>query len=94
MLLVGQRYPRATAWTYSTTSKVDMQPWRFGIPCAITLLSCVVGLYLLFSPIGLVGGISTLFWPLICILVVINIVSWVLSYRRETNVLKVGDFSD
>lgn len=94
MLLVGQRYPRATAWTYSTTSKVDMQPWRFGIPCAITLLSCVVGLYLLFSQIGLVGGISTLFWPLICILVVINIVSWVLSYRRETNVLKVGNFSD
>jgi SSS family solute:Na+ symporter len=54
-----------------------MEPWRFRIPCAATLLSCVVALYLLFSPIGLVGGLSNSFWPLIMLLTVGNGALWV-----------------
>ena len=81
MLVVGIRYPRAAVWTYSTSHKVDLQPWRFARPCAVTLVSCVIGLYLLFSPIGLVGGISTLFWFATSALIVANMAVWVLAYK-------------
>ena len=81
MLVVGIRYPRAAVWTYSTSHKVDLQPWRFARPCAVTLISCVIGLYLLFSPIGLVGGISTLFWFATSALIVANMAVWVLAYK-------------
>lgn len=81
MLMVGVRYPRTTAWTYSSTHKVDMQPWRFAAPCAVTLVSCVIGLYLLFSPIGLVGGISTFFWLAIGALIIANMAAWLSAYN-------------
>jgi len=81
MLVVGIRYPRAAVWTYSTSHKVDLQPWRFARPCAVTLISCVIGLYLLFSPIGLVGGISTLFWFATSVLIVANMAVWVLANK-------------
>ena len=81
MLVVGMRYPRAAVWTYSTSHKVDLQPWRFAGPCAVTLISCVIGLYLLFSPIGLVGGISTLFWFATSALIVANMAVWVLANK-------------
>ena len=55
---------------------VDLTPWRYAIPCAGTLLSCVVGLYLLFSPIGLVGGVSALFLPLLAALAMANLALW------------------
>lgn len=81
MLVVGMRYPRAAVWTYSTSHKVDLQPWCFARPCAVTLISCVIGLYLLFSPIGLVGGISTLFWFATSALIVANMAVWVLANK-------------
>lgn len=81
MLVVGIRYPRAAVWTYSTSHKVDLQPWRFAGPCAVTLMSCVIGLYLLFSPIGLVGGISLLFWFATSALIVANMAVWVLANK-------------
>jgi SSS family solute:Na+ symporter len=56
---------------------VDLTPWRYAIPCAFTLMSCVVALYVLFSPIGLVGGLSAAFWPLMLSLLAVNIVVWV-----------------
>ena len=76
LLATGYFKPRAEAWRYSTTHLVPMQPWRFRIPCAATLLSCVVALYLLFSPIGLVGGLSNSFWPLIVLLTMGNGALW------------------
>ena len=76
LLVVGHLHPRAELWTYSTIHKVDMQPWPYAVPCAVTLMSCVVALYLLFSSIGLVGGLSNLFWPLIFALILLNVVNW------------------
>jgi SSS family solute:Na+ symporter len=76
LLAVGHFYPRTELWSYSTTHKVDMQPWAYAVPCAVTLMSCVVALYLLFSPIGIVGGLSDFFWPLIASLFGINILFW------------------
>ena len=76
MLIAGSVRPTKQDWQYSATSAVDMTPWRLAIPVSITLLSLVVLLYLLFSPVGLVGGISALFWPLAGALVALNLVAW------------------
>ena len=81
MLWVGMRYPRGEDWTYSSNHRVNMQPWRFAVPCAVTLFSSVIALYLLFSPVGLVGGIGTIFWTAISALIALNIVSWARAYR-------------
>ncbi len=83
MLVIGRLYPRHEAWTFKPSDKIDLQRWRYAIPCAVTLASSVVGLYLLFSPIGLVNGISVAFWPLILILVGINMVLWWRGAREQ-----------
>ena len=76
MLVIGYVFPVSTPWTYKNIEKVDMQPWRLGVPCATTLVSCVIGLYLLFSPVGIVGGLSQLFLPLVGGLIAVNIAVW------------------
>ena len=76
MLLVGHYRPTAESWTYERSHAVDMQPWHYAIPCSVSLMSCVVGLYLLFSPVGVVGGFSALFVPLIGCLVALNVFLW------------------
>jgi len=76
MLVIGYVFPVSTPWTYKNNEKVDMQPWRLGVPCATTLVSCVIGLYLLFSPVGIVGGLSQLFLPLVGGLIAVNIAVW------------------
>lgn len=81
MLFVGMRYPRGENWTYSSNHKVDMQSWVFAVPCAVSLLSSVIALYLLFSPVGLVGGIGPIFWAAISTLIVFNIAAWARAYR-------------
>lgn len=76
MLAVGYWRPRAELWTYTTVSRVDMSPWALAVPCAVTLFSCVVALYLTFSPLGLVGGGSTLYGPILGLLLVMNAAIW------------------
>ena len=82
MLLVGHFFPREETWTFHKKELVDLTPWRFAIPCAATLLSCVVGVYLLFSPVGLVNGLSALFSPLIILLFFVNCIIWYLYSRN------------
>ncbi len=53
-----------------------MSPWALAGPCAVTLFSCVVALYLTFSPLGLVGGGSTLYGPILGLLLVMNAAIW------------------
>ena len=60
-----------------------MDPWVYRMPCAVTLLSCVIALYLVFSPIGLVGGLSQVFWPLLWVVVIVNIGVWWRSVARN-----------
>jgi solute:Na+ symporter, SSS family len=76
MLAIGLWRPRVKAWEYTTSSKVNMQPWRFAAPCAVTLLSCVVCLYVTFSPLGLVGGGSPLMTPVLIVLTLFNLTLW------------------
>ena len=82
MLLIGYLIPRETLWIFRKKDLVDLTPWKYAFPCAVSLLSCVVGVYLLFSPIGLVDGISNYFAPLIALLIGLNSITW---YRYATN---------
>ncbi|MEL7283252.1 MAG: solute:sodium symporter family transporter, partial [Pseudomonadota bacterium] len=78
MLTAGKIAPRETAWVAPKIAKVDLTPWRFARPVAFTLLSCVVGLYLVFSPIGFANGEIELGFMLANIaLLAANIIVWV-----------------
>ena len=76
MLAAGRLRPRAEPWQYVRRDLVDLTPWRYAKPVAFTLLSAVVFLYLLFSQVGLVDGLSTAFWPAVAVLVGINALVW------------------
>ena len=82
MLTIGYLKPRLVPWSYTAQNLVDMTPWRYALPCAASLMSAVIGLYLLFSPVGLVDGITNLFWGLITALVFANIAVWWWSSRQ------------
>lgn len=84
MLLMGYRKP-AHKVRVMHTPPVDMTPWPHAKACAVTLLSCVVGLYCLFSPLGLVasGGIGLGFGAVMATLLVINAVVWQQSVRAH-----------
>ncbi len=82
MLVIGNISPRETPWEYVRRDLVDLTPWRFALPVAFTLLSAVVFLYLLFSPVGLVDGVRGLFWALVGGLVLVNLGVWFLGMRR------------
>ena len=86
MLLIGYLLPRETMWTFRKKELVDLTPWKYAPPCAVSLLSCVVGVYLLFSPIGLVDGMSAYFVPLVALLIILNSITW---YRYATKVESV-----
>lgn len=80
MVWAGQSAPRATPWKFQRNEKVDLTPWHFARPVAFTLLSCVVGLYLLFSPIGLASGaLGAVFYGAMAVLVVANAAVWVMT---------------
>lgn len=63
MLTIGKLYPMATPWHFTPKAEVNMTPWRYAIPCAIVLVGLIATLYLMFSPVGFVGGISNTFIP-------------------------------
>ncbi|MEL6877378.1 MAG: solute:sodium symporter family transporter [Pseudomonadota bacterium] len=84
MLACGWLAPREEAWSFTRKEQVDMTPWRFAKPLAVTLFSCVVATYLLFSPIGLasVSGMGALFAVLIGALAIANAAVWGFAARR------------
>lgn len=68
MLAIGYMWPRETEWRFTRKPEVELKPWRYALPCAITLFSMIISLYILFSPIGIVGGFSPWFIPSLAIL--------------------------
>jgi SSS family solute:Na+ symporter len=88
MLVIGRLYPRPEAWTFKRSDKIDLQSWRYAVPCSVTLASSVVGLYLLFSPIGLVDGLTMAFWPLILALLSVNILVWLHAARQKFAIIQ------
>ena len=79
MLAAGYLDPLQTPWVYSNREVVDLTPWKYVIPLSVTLFSAIVFLYLLFSPVGVVHGFSTLFWPIVSLLLVINMFIWLVK---------------
>jgi SSS family solute:Na+ symporter len=90
MLLIGRIYPRLENWNYHEQELVDLAPWRFAVPCATTLLSSIISLYLLFSPIGVVNGISGAFMPLMVLIVLSNIGIWYWYLVRQPTLASAG----
>ncbi len=83
MLVIGWLRPRRDGAHFTPSGKVDLTPWRYGIPTAFTLMSSIVALYLLFSPLGLVDGGSDWFLPLNGLLVLANVALWTLAVARN-----------
>ncbi|QYJ07041.1 solute:sodium symporter family transporter [Qipengyuania flava] len=83
MLAAGYWHPRAEPYQATDSHKVDMTPWRFARPVAFSLLSGVVLLYLVFSPLGLAAadGPGALFGVLAAGLAVLNALVWGASAR-------------
>lgn len=83
MLAAGYWRPRAEPYQPADSHKVDMKPWRFARPVAFSLLSGVVLLYLVFSPLGLANaaGPGALFGVLVAGLAVLNALVWVALVR-------------
>lgn len=84
MLACGWLAPREKAWSFTPNAQVDVTPWRFSRPLAVTLFSCVVATYLLFSPLGVASpsGPGVLFAALMGALIVFNALMWALALRR------------
>ena len=89
MLTVGYFRPqtqKATgAFAEGQSTAVDMTPWHYAKTCAISLFSCVVFLYLLFSPVGIAGDSATLFISLSCLLVTLNVAAWYKAFKRDSS---------
>ncbi|GAA4035985.1 solute:sodium symporter family transporter [Parerythrobacter jejuensis] len=83
MLAIGAWKPRQTAWSFMPKAEVDMTPWPFAKPLAVTLFSCVVALYLVFSPLGVASleASGSLLAALLTILAIANVVIWMIAAR-------------
>jgi SSS family solute:Na+ symporter len=82
MLAIGAWRPQKEETSIRQTAEVDLTPWAYALPCAVTLLSCVVALYVVFSPVGLVGGGSDLFAPVLLGVLALNVLFWLGWHRR------------
>jgi SSS family solute:Na+ symporter len=82
LLLIGHLRP-AQVRSKTRSAPVDMTPWVFAKACSFSLFSCVVLLYMIFSPLGLAGGSGGLFATLTALLVVINILVWVRALAAD-----------
>ncbi len=85
MLIAGKLAPTQTAWTVPQLSKVDLSPWRFARPVAFSLLSLVVALYIIFSPLGFAdGSIGVGFYSAMTTLLATNGFVWLQNLRSFT----------
>ncbi len=82
MLFFGWTEPRQSGAYFKEDPKVDLTPWRYSWAVSSTLFSCIVASYLLFSPIGLVNGISATFWLCLVSLIAINLIFSVWSVKK------------
>ena len=72
MLSIGHLKPRDTVWAFTPKAKVSLLPWRYAWAASSTMFAAIAVLYLLFSPIGLVGGLGTSFWLFSAAILFIN----------------------
>ncbi|QHA93456.1 solute:sodium symporter family transporter [Bacillus sp. N1-1] len=84
MMVVGRIRPLPEAYEFRANPKVDMVPWKFTIPVSVVLISLVVMVYILFSPIGFAfegGMVSGWFWPSILATAIAGGVCYLLALK-------------
>lgn len=95
MFAAGFISPRKEAWVETRRGSVDLTPWRFAYPTALTLFSCVVGLYLVFSPLGVVGNaFSQTFFVSITVLLLLNVAYWVYAVFGSAAAVRAQEKAD
>ena len=82
MLMFGVIQPKRDGRHFTHQPKVDLTPWRYGWAASSSMFAGIIGLYLLFSPIGLVGGISATFWLCLGLVLLFNLAICVWSIKR------------
>ncbi|HTN36043.1 MAG TPA: solute:sodium symporter family transporter [Arachidicoccus sp.] len=55
MLIIGRCYPMKVPYQQKLNNKVDIQPWKQRHIFAVVLIAIMVGIFALFSPLGLAG---------------------------------------
>ncbi|KRG15918.1 sodium transporter [Virgibacillus soli] len=80
MLVIGKFKPLSEPYQFERNHKVEMVPWKYTIFTSIWLISLVVLMYIVFSPIGFAyqkGIVSPMFLPVILILLGLTaVLSW------------------
>ncbi|MGK0439938.1 MAG: SSS family solute:Na+ symporter, partial [Paracoccaceae bacterium] len=82
MLFFGYIQPKQGGTHFSNSAKVDLTPWRYGWAASSTMFAGIIALYLLFSPVGLVGGLSGAFWGYLVIVLAVNVAICIWSVKR------------
>lgn len=92
MLLATRISPRGEPYRPVAREQVDMTPWRFARPLAFSLLSGVVALYLVFSPLGVASdaGPGAMFAVLAAVLAVANLAVWAMAARHSPTAAKLA----
>ncbi len=90
MLLFGVIEPRKSGAYFKVQPKVDLTPWKYAWAASSTMFACIVLLYLLFSPVGLVNGFDHQFWIYAAMVVVVNLVFsvWSVAHLKRKQVFR------
>jgi SSS family solute:Na+ symporter len=91
MLIIGHIRPLSKPWVFNKKKVIDLTPWKKAFPVSVTLFTAVIVLYILFSPIGLVGGLTAKFWPIIILLTTINIIIWLYNTQGNNKLSVLGN---
>ena len=91
MLIIGHIRPLSKPWVFNKKKVIDLTPWKKAFPVSVTLFTAVIVLYILFSPIGLVGGLTAKFWPIIILLTIINIIIWLYNTLENKKLSVLGN---
>ena len=92
MLALGFWWPNESSGAIKVRPQVDITPWRFRVPTSATLASCVIGLYLLFSPLGVASteGLGSLFAVIVAVILLGNLLCWTHYLRTHSNTAHSG----
>ncbi|MFD2167584.1 solute:sodium symporter family transporter [Thalassotalea euphylliae] len=82
MLAVGHWWPTEELQLYHHQKKVDLVPWRYAHPVALTLVSFIIISYLFFSPLGVVSASWQIFGVSATVVMIVNVILCKLTIKR------------
>lgn len=82
MLFFGFTRPRQEGRYFKENAKVDLTPWKYSWAASSTLFACIIIVYLIFSPLGLVNGIGITFWILVALVLTANTLFGLWSVKK------------